>query len=263
MQILTARSAEKTEGSMEKMSRTAVITGGSRGIGRAVSLRFAEAGYSGIAIIYHSDEAAAETLAAQLRRSGTDAECYKCDVASYEEVKKTADDIIKRFSHVDVLVNNAGVAQIKLLIDQTEEDWEYIMGVNAKGVFNCCRHFLPHMLSRKSGRIVNISSMWGITGASCEVAYSASKAAVIGFTKALAQETGPSGVTVNCVAPGVINTEMNASLSDADVKALCDEIPLMRIGQPEETAEAVLFLASDAASYITGQVLSVNGGMVV
>ncbi len=244
------------------MRKTAVITGGSRGIGRAVSVKFAEAGYS-VAVIYHSDDEAAGALVEQLRAAGTDAECYRCDVASFAEVERTAAEIIKRFGHVDVLVNNAGIAQIKLLIDQTEEDWDRIMGVNAKGVFVCCRHFLPHMLSRKSGRIINVSSMWGITGASCEVAYSASKAAVIGFTKALAQETGPSGVTVNCVAPGVINTEMNASLSDDDMRALCDEIPLMRIGQPEETADAIMFLASDGAAYITGQVLSVNGGMVV
>lgn len=245
------------------MGRTAVITGGSRGIGRAAAVKFAEAGYSGVAVIYRSDDAAADELVKELRERGTDAERYRCDVASYDQTQKTAEEIIKRFGHVDVLVNNAGIAQIKLLIDQTEEDWDNIMGVNAKGVFNCCRHFLPHMLSRKSGRIINVSSMWGITGASCEVAYSASKAAVIGFTKALAQETGPSGVTVNCVAPGVINTEMNASLSEADMRSLCDEIPLMRIGQPEEAASAILFLASDEAAYITGQVLSVNGGMVV
>ena len=245
------------------MGRTAVITGGSRGIGRAAAVKFAEAGYSGIAVIYRSDDAAADEIVRELREKGTDAESYRCDVASYEQTRETAAEIIKRFGHVDVLVNNAGIAQIKLLIDQTEEDWDNIMGVNAKGVFNCCRHFLPNMLSRKAGRIINVSSMWGITGASCEVAYSASKAAVIGFTKALAQETGPSGVTVNCVAPGVINTEMNASLSDADMRSLCDEIPLMRIGQPEEAAAAILFLASDEAAYITGQVLSVNGGMVV
>lgn len=244
------------------MKKTAVITGGSRGIGRAVSIKLAKAGYS-IAVIYHSDDAAAAALRDQLRESGTDAECYRCDVSSFGNVQETAGKIIQRFGHVDVLVNNAGIARIKLLIDQTEEEWDRMMGVNAKGVFNCCRHFLPHMLSRKKGRIINISSMWGITGASCEVVYSASKAAVIGFTKALAQETGPSGITVNCVAPGVINTEMNASLSESDMKALCDEIPLMRIGQPDETAAAVLFLASDDAGYITGQVLSVNGGMVV
>ncbi len=244
------------------MKKTAVITGGSRGIGRAVSIKLAEAGYS-IAVIYNSDDTAASVLRDQLRKSGTDAECYRCDVSSFSKVQETAGKIIQRFGHVDVLVNNAGIAQIKLLIDQTEEDWDRMMGVNAKGVFNCCCHFLPHMLSRKSGRIINVSSMWGITGASCEVIYSASKAAVIGFTKALAQETGPSGITVNCVAPGVINTEMNASLSESDMKALCDEIPLMRIGYPEEAAAAVLFLASDDAAYITGQVLGVNGGMVV
>lgn len=244
------------------MNKTVVITGGSRGIGRAAALKFAAAGYR-VAVIYRSDDNAAETLIDELKMAGTDAESYKCDVASYSQVADTAALIMQRFGKVDVLVNNAGIAQIKLLIDQTEEDWDRIMDVNAKGVFNCCRHFLPDMLSRKSGRIINVSSMWGISGASCEVAYSASKAAVIGFTKALAQETGPSGVTVNCVAPGVIDTEMNAALSMDDMRALCDEIPLMRIGRTDEAASAILFLASDEASYITGQVLSVNGGMVV
>lgn len=244
------------------MNKTVVITGGSRGIGRAAVLKFAAAGYR-VAVIYRSDDAAAQLLTEQLRSEGTDVEAYRCDVASYTQVADTAAAIMRRFGKVDVLVNNAGIAQIKLLIDQTEEDWDRIMDVNAKGVFNCCRHFLPDMLSRKSGRIINVSSMWGISGASCEVAYSASKAAVIGFTKALAQETGPSGVTVNCVAPGVIDTEMNASLSEEDMNALCDEIPLMRIGRVDEAASAIFFLASDEASYITGQVLSVNGGMVV
>lgn len=244
------------------MNKTVVITGGSRGIGRAAALKFAAAGYR-VAVIYRSDDNAAKTLIDELKMAGTDAESYKCDVASYSQVADTAALIMQRFGKVDVLVNNAGIAQIKLLIDQTEEDWDRIMDVNAKGVFNCCRHFLPDMLSRKSGRIINVSSMWGISGASCEVAYSASKAAVIGFTKALAQETGPSGVTVNCVAPGVIDTEMNAALSMDDMRALCDEIPLMRIGRTDEAASAILFLASDEASYITGQVLSVNGGMVV
>lgn len=244
------------------MNKTVVITGGSRGIGRAAALKFSAAGYR-VAIIYRSDDKAADSLIDELRAAGTDAERYKCDVASYSQVEATAAAIIKRFGKADVLVNNAGIAQIKLLIDQTEEDWDRIMDVNAKGVFNCCRHFLPDMLSRKSGRIINVSSMWGINGASCEVAYSASKAAVIGFTKALAQETGPSGVTVNCVAPGVIDTEMNTSLSEEDMNALCDEIPLMRIGRVDEAASAIFFLASDEASYITGQVLSVNGGIVV
>lgn len=244
------------------MNKTAVITGGSRGIGKACAKRFAKAGYR-IALIYRTDTASAESVRDELRAAGTDTECYKCDVSSFSEVKKTAEAVIERFSHVDVLVNNAGVSQIKLLIDQTEQDWDYIMDTNAKGVFNCCRHFLPHMLSRKSGRIINISSMWGIDGASCEAAYSASKAAVIGFTKALAKETGPSGITVNCVAPGLIKTEMNASLSGSDIKSFCEEIPLMRMGMPDEAASAVLFLASDEAAYITGQVLSVNGGIVV
>ena len=244
------------------MSKTAVITGGTRGIGRACALKFAREGYS-LALIYKSRRKEALQLAEILAENGAEAELYCCDVSSYKDAEKTAQAILQRFGRVDVLVNNAGISSIDLLIDQNEEDWDRIMGVNAKGVFNFTRHILPHMLSEKKGSIVNISSMWGITGASCEVIYSASKAAVTGFTKALAKETAPSGVRVNCVAPGVIDTEMNSCLEPEAVKALEEEIPLMRIGKAEEVAEAVFFLASEKASYITGQILSADGGMVI
>ena len=175
---------------------------------------------------------------------------------------RVSDEITQRFGRIDVLVNNAGIAQIKLFTDTDENDWNRIMGVNAGGIYNMCRAIVPQMISRKNGRIINMSSMWGISGASCEVIYSASKAAVIGFTKALAKELGPSGITVNCIAPGVIDTEMNAELDDETRKELTDEIPLERFGSPEDVAGAVLFLASDQASYITGQVLGVDGGIL-
>lgn len=244
------------------IKETVVITGGSRGIGRACAKAFADAGYR-VAIIYNNAAEAADSLIKELREQGTDAVCYRCDISSYKDVAETMSHIINRFGRIDVLVNNAGIAQIKLFTDITESDWDKMFDVNTKGVFNCCRHVVPGMVSEKKGRIINVSSMWGITGASCEVHYSASKAAVIGFTKALAQELGPSGITVNCIAPGVIATDMNSELDDETMSQLQDEIPLMRIGAPEEVAASAVFLASEGAAYITGQVLSVNGGIVV
>ena len=204
----------------------------------------------------------AKRLKRPLRERGTDAVAYLCDVSDAGQVRRVSDEITQRFGRIDVLVNNAGIAQIKLFTDTDENDWNRIMGVNAGGIYNMCRAIVPQMISRKNGRIINMSSMWGISGASCEVIYSASKAAVIGFTKALAKELGPSGITVNCIAPGVIDTEMNAELDDETRKELTDEIPLERFGSPEDVAGAVLFLASDQASYITGQVLGVDGGIL-
>ena len=252
--IMTERTAD--------MSKTVLITGGSRGIGRACAKAFAAAGYR-VAVIYNNAAEAAEELVAELISSGTDTAAFRCDVASFDGVGKVVADVKKRFGNIDVLVNNAGIAQIKLFTDITESEWDRMFDVNVKGVFNFCSHVVPGMVSEKKGRIINVSSMWGITGASCEVHYSASKAAVIGFTKALAQELGPSGITVNCIAPGVIATDMNSGLDQETMAQLEDEIPLMRIGEPEEVAASAVFLASEGASYITGQILSVNGGMVV
>ncbi len=244
------------------MNDTVVITGASRGIGKAAAQAFARQGYR-TALICRNSAGEMQRLAHQLREQGTDAECYLCDVSSFAQVKAVSEQILQRFGRVDVLVNNAGISQIRLFSDITEEDWDRMFDVNVKGIFNFCRHLLPQMISRKSGKIINISSMWGIQGASCEVHYSASKAAVIGFTKALAQEVGPSGITVNCVAPGVIDTDMNAGLDAEDLKRLADEIPLERIGTPRNVADMIMFLASEKAEYITGQVFSVNGGMVL
>ncbi len=243
------------------MNDTVVVTGGSRGIGKSVTEAFAAAGYR-VALIYASRRKEAEKTAESLRERGTDAVAYLCDVSDAGQVRRVSDEITQRFGRIDVLVNNAGIAQIKLFTDTDENDWNRIMGVNAGGIYNMCRAIVPQMISRKNGRIINMSSMWGISGASCEVIYSASKAAVIGFTKALAKELGPSGITVNCIAPGVIDTEMNAELDDETRKELTDEIPLERFGSPEDVAGAVLFLASDQASYITGQVLGVDGGIL-
>ena len=185
------------------------------------------------------------------------------DVSKSNDVKRMVNDVIERYGKIDVLINNAGVAQQKLFTDITDEDWERMVSINLTGTFNCCRAVIPHMVSRKSGSIINTSSIWGMTGASCEVHYSAVKAGIIGMTKALAKELGPSGIRVNCVAPGVINTRMNANLSVSDLEGLADETPLGRLGTTNEVASTSLFLASNAAEFITGQVISPNGGFVI
>ena len=192
----------------------------------------------------------------------TGAIAIRADVSKPSDMKAAA-DILHRYGTADIIVNNAGISQIKLLQDITEDDWDRMFDVNIKGMYVTVHTFISDMIAKKSGRIINIGSMWGEEGASCEVHYSASKAAVIGFTKALAKELGTSGITVNCVSPGVIETEMNAQLTDEALAELSDETPLGRIGSPEEVAEAVLFFAGEAAGFITGEVLSVNGGIVM
>ncbi|MCI8284835.1 MAG: 3-oxoacyl-ACP reductase FabG [Firmicutes bacterium] len=243
------------------MNDTVVITGGSRGIGRAAVKAFAAAGYR-VAVIYKNAEKQAEELAEELKAGGTDSEIYRCDVSSYSETGLVCKKILERFGRADILVNNAGISQIKLFTDITEQDWDDMFAVNMKGTFNFCSWLIPHMISRKSGNIINISSMWGVEGASCEVHYSASKAAVIGFTKALAKELGPSGINVNCVAPGFIDTDMNKELGGEAAKMFIDEVPLQRAGSVEDIANVIVFLASKGAKYITGQVINVNGGIV-
>lgn len=241
--------------------RTVIITGGTRGIGRAAVRLFAEKGCR-VAFLYRNSEEKAEALVNELKTTA-DVMAVKCDVADSSSVNEAFKRIRAELGSADVLVNNAGIAQQKLFTDITDDDWARMMNVNAGGVFNCCRAALPDMINKKNGRIINISSMWGQAGASCEVHYSASKAAVIGLTKALAKEAGPSGITVNCIAPGVIDTDMMSSFTD-DIKAeLADETPLCRLGTPEDIAKAVLFLASEEASFITGQVIGVNGGFII
>lgn len=230
-----------------------LITGGSRGIGAACVRRFSDEGFD-VYFNYASNDAAASKITEE-----TGAKGFKCDVSDSVSVKKMIDTI----GNVDILVNNAGISRVNLFTDISENEWDEVFDVNIKGMFLVTKEVLPHMIRSKYGRIINISSMWGISGGSCEVHYSASKAAVAGFTKALAKEEGPSGITVNCVAPGVIKTEMNAHLDDEAVADLAEETPLMRIGTPEEVANAVYFLASDEAAFITGQVLCTDGGITV
>ena len=244
------------------MRRVALITGGSRGIGAACVRLFAERGWAAV-FLYRSRGDAANALVQELRAEGLDAAAYRCDVADAGQVRATVAEILRLYHRVDALVNNAGVAHIALVTDTSEADWQRVFDVNMGGVFRVTQAVLPGMISRQAGSIVNVSSMWGEAGASCEAAYSAAKAAVIGFTKALAKEAGPSGVRVNCVSPGLIDTDMNAELDESALRELADETPLGRVGTAAEVAEAVLFLCGEGASFITGQVLGVSGGLQI
>lgn len=233
--------------------KNVLITGGSRGIGAACVRKFVCEGYN-VYFNYIKSEDAAKKLSEETGAVG-----IKCDISKSSEVKK----MIEKTGEIDILINNAGISHISLFTDTSEEDWDRVFDVNIKGMYLVTKEVIPHMIKNKYGKIVNISSMWGVSGGSCEVAYSASKAAVIGFTKALAKEEGPSGINVNCIAPGVIETEMNRQLSAEDKEALCDETPLMRLGTPEEIAQAIYFMCSDNASFITGQVICADGGITV
>lgn len=205
----------------------------------------------------------AEALAEELAALGVPVKVYVCDVAQREQVQAMTAAFLREFGRIDVLVCNAGIARQELFTDITEAGWREVMGVDLDGVFYCAQAVLPDMLHRKAGKIITLSSMWGQVGASCEVAYSAAKAGVIGLTKALAKELGPSGITVNCVAPGVIDTEMNGNLSQDIKDELAEETPLERLGTPEDVAQAVWFLASSAGDFFTGQVLAPNGGLII
>jgi len=244
------------------MKGTVLITGASRGIGRAASLAFAREGFN-VAVNYNKSGEMAQSLCNELCGYGVDAQAYRADVSDKSAVNDMVLRITQELGGITVLVNNAGIAEQSLFSDITEEMWDRMFAVNVKGAYNCTQAVLPGMIHEKYGRIVNVSSMWGISGASCEVHYSASKAALIGFTKSLAKEVGLSGITVNCIAPGVIDTDMNKALTVEALTELKEETPLGRIGTPEEAAEAILFLASERSGFITGQVLSVDGGFII
>ena len=241
-------------------SKTVLITGASRGIGAAAARAFAAAGYA-VAINYCRSREAALRLTEELTAQGCTALPVQADVSDPEQVRRMVDNVLEKFCQLDTLICNAGTAWRGLLCDITDEDWCTLRGTDLDGVLYCCRAVYRHMVSRKSGRILTVSSMWGRSGASCEAAYSAAKAGVIGLTKALAKEEGPSGIRVNCLSPGVIDTPMNGDLTEADLAALREETPLGRTGTPEETAQAAAFLLEQ--EFITGQVLGVSGGMVV
>lgn len=245
------------------MKKTVLVTGASRGIGRATAALFGKNQFN-VAVNYLHSETKALSLVRQLQENGGSAAAFQADISLAGQAEAMIDKIRQAFgTGVDILVNNAGIAQTKLFSDISEADWDRMMAVNVKGMFHCIQAVLPDMIHNKSGKIINLSSVWGIGGGSCEVHYSASKAAVIGLTKALAKELGPSSIQVNCVAPGVIGTDMLAGLSGGDLAALAEDTPLGRLGTPEDIAQAVYFLASPAADFITGQILSPNGGFVI
>lgn len=244
------------------MQKTVWITGGSRGIGAAAVRMFARAGWR-TAFTYRASAEQARALAAALAEEGCAVLAVQGDMSVRADVVRCMDTIRRAFGEADALVCNAGIAQEKLFQDITDADWSRMFDVNVKSAFYCIQAALPGMLRRKAGSIVTVSSIWGVTGASCESHYAASKAALIGLSKSLAQELGPSGIRVNCIAPGVIDTEMNAGHSAETMRDLAEETPLGRIGTPDEVARAIGFLCAPDASFITGQVLGVNGGFPI
>ena len=241
--------------------KTVLITGASGGIGQAMALAFARAGYA-VAVHYRSQKEAAQGLKQQILALGRDCEAFSADLTRAGEAEELCRQVQNRFGRVDVLVNNAGAAE-EILFSEVEEDhWDYILDSNLKSAYRMIHGLLPAFYRQQSGVILNISSVWGQVGAACEAAYSAAKAGLIGLTKALAKELALGGIRVNCIAPGGIDTPMNAGYTQEELSRFCEEVPMGRMGKPEEVAAAAVFLASDSASYITGQVLGVNGGMV-
>lgn len=244
------------------MAKVALVTGASRGIGRATAEAFARAGYQ-VAVNYCRSKEQIEQFSAQMEREGCAVIPVQADVSDPEQVERMVQAVQQQFGHIDVLVCNAGIARQGLLTDFSPADWRQMMAVNLDGTFYCCRAVLPGMIRRQSGCIITTSSIWGITGASCEVPYSAAKAGIIGLTRALAKEVGPSGIRVNCIAPGVIDTEMNGNLTPEVMAQLREETPLGTIGTPKQVADLALYLAGEGASFLTGQVISPNGGFLI
>ena len=246
-----------------KQNQVVLVTGASGGIGKAVAEKFAQNGYR-VAVHYHNGKERAEALQKQLEQQGCSVMTVQADLRDSMQVQAMIGQIERSWGGVDVLVNNAGVAQQKLFTDITDEEWRNMFAIHVDGAFYCARAVLPEMIHRKRGCIINVSSMWGQTGGSCEVHYSAAKGALQAMTKALAKEVGPSGIRVNCVAPGVILTEMNTRMFDQDtLEALKEETPLETLGTTEDVANMIYFLASAEAGFITGQIIGVNGGMVI
>lgn len=238
--------------------KTVLVTGGSRGIGKAIVEKFSKNDYN-VILNYNKSFEAAKNIEDNFKNI----RIFKADVSNRKDVQNMINFANDTYGKIDILINNAGIGCTGLLQDLTYEEWQDVFNVNVNGTFNCTQLVLPDMLSRHAGKIINISSIWGMVGASCEVAYSASKAAIIGFTKALAKEVGPSGITINAVAPGIIMTDMVSQYSMEEFESIRNQIPLGEIGSTEDIANSVYFLASDEANYITGQVLSPNGGWVI
>lgn len=238
----------------------AVVTGAGKGIGKAIALKLAIDGFK-VAVCYNTSKDKANEVVSEINANGGRAKAFKLDITDSENVNSVMAEIEKDFGEISVLVNNSGIAEQLLFTDITDESWNKMIATNLSGAFYCSRAVLPFMIHRKSGKIINIASIWGETGGSCEVHYSATKAGVIGMTKALAKEAGPSGITVNCVSPGVILTDMTSHFGEEVLNELKEDTPIGRIGTPEDVANAVSFLASSGADFITGIDLPVNGGM--
>lgn len=237
--------------------KTVIVTGGSRGIGAAIVVELAKNNYN-VVLNYNNSEEKAKKIQKELKEQGINIEIFKADVSKREDVKKLVNFTIEKYNNIDILINNAGIDQIKPFMDITNEDWNKIIQTNLNSVFYCSQEVLKNMIHNKKGCIINISSIWGITGASCEVAYSVSKAGIDGMTKALAKEMGLSNIRVNSIAPGIVDTDMNKELSFEELQELKNEIPLGRIAAPEEIVKSVKWLIDD--EYVTGQIISVNGG---
>ncbi|MFO7785265.1 MAG: 3-oxoacyl-[acyl-carrier-protein] reductase [Thermodesulfobacteriota bacterium] len=246
---------------MTDTPRIVVITGGSKGIGRAVALRFAQEKAKIFLVHYDPDDTAVLETTALVRDAGAEAEGRRVDVSSREEAERLFQEVMDRHGRVDVLVNNAGITRDTLLMRMSEQDWDTVLAVNLKSVFNCTRAVIQSMIKQRGGRIVNISSVVGLIGNAGQANYAASKAGILGFTKSVAREAAPRGITVNAVAPGFIATDMTEALPEKVKEAFMEKIPLGRIGEPRDVAEAVYWLCSDAAAYVTGQTMHVNGGM--
>ena len=242
------------------MAKTAIVTGASRGIGKQIAKTLAQNGFN-IVVNYLFEEEKPEEAVAEIKESGADAVAVKADVSKFDQSKELIDKAQELFGSVDVLVNNAGITRDGLLARMKEEDFDAVIAVNLKSVFNCCRHAVPIMMKQKSGAIINMASVVGLAGQAGQTNYAASKGAIIAFTKSLAQEIGSRGITVNAVAPGFVKTPMTDAMPEKAKEQILSKIPLKREGVTEDIANAVAFLASDKASYITGQVISVNGGM--
>lgn len=239
------------------MSKTVIVTGGSRGIGAAIVNLLAKENYN-IILNYNKSEEIAKKMQKEFTTLGKTVEIYKADVSKREEIKKLVEFAIKKFGKIDVLINNAGIAQTKLFTDITDEDWSKMLNINLNSVFYMTQETVPYMIHEKEGCIINISSIWGMIGASCEVHYSVAKAGVDAMTKSLAKELGPSNIRINSIAPGIIDTDMNKYLSYEELQQIKDEIPLARIGDTSSIAKCVKWLIED--NYTTGQIISINGG---
>ena len=247
---------------MNLTGKVALVTGASRGIGRRIAVTLA--GYGATVIVnYNGSQAKAEAVVKEIEGIGGHAEAIQCNVAEFDEAKELIDKVVKSYGRLDILVNNAGITKDNLILKMSEEDFDAVLSTNLKGAFNCVKHVARQMLKQKSGRIINISSVSGVMGNAGQANYCASKAGVIGLTKSVARELGSRGITSNAVAPGFIETEMTAVLSDDVKKSMGEQIPLKRFGQTKDIAETVAFLASDLAGYITGQVIQVDGGMAM